>query len=138
MGLVKILFLRHAYSVLFGWVLVEQAGLPIPSVPLMLAAGTMTDVNGATNFTEQFAVNGQRGVEAVFAMDGADTSDPEMGGAAFSNFNVDAIEEIRSSSGWMPSSATSAGRRGRAVGRRRSSPPWWVPWWSCAWCGPTG
>jgi membrane protein DedA with SNARE-associated domain/rhodanese-related sulfurtransferase len=42
MGLVKMLFLRHAYSVLFGWVLVEQAGLPIPSVPLMLAAGTMS------------------------------------------------------------------------------------------------
>jgi membrane protein DedA with SNARE-associated domain len=42
MGVVKILFLRHAYSVMFGWVLVEQAGLPIPSVPLMLAAGTMS------------------------------------------------------------------------------------------------
>jgi membrane protein DedA with SNARE-associated domain/rhodanese-related sulfurtransferase len=42
MGLVKMLFLRHAYSVMFGWVLVEQAGLPIPSVPLMLAAGTMS------------------------------------------------------------------------------------------------
>lgn len=42
MGLVKTLFLRHVYSVLFGWVLVEQAGIPIPSVPLMLAAGTMS------------------------------------------------------------------------------------------------
>ena len=42
MGLIKILFLRHAYSVMFGWVLVEQAGVPIPSVPLMLAAGTMS------------------------------------------------------------------------------------------------
>jgi hypothetical protein len=69
---------------------------------LLLAAGTMTDANGQTNFTQQFAINGQRGVEAVFAMDGADTSDPEMGGATFSNFNVDAVEEIRSSSGWMP------------------------------------
>ena len=49
------------------------------STLLLLAAGTMTDVNGATNFTEQFAINGQRGVEAVFAMDGADVSDPEMG-----------------------------------------------------------
>ena len=47
---------------------------------LLLAAGTMTDANGQTNFTQQFAINGQRGVEAVFAMDGADTSDPEMGG----------------------------------------------------------
>jgi hypothetical protein len=69
---------------------------------LLLAAGTMTDANGATNFTQQFAVNGQRGVEAVFAMDGADISDPEMGGSTFSNFNVDAVQEIRSSSGWMP------------------------------------
>jgi hypothetical protein len=72
------------------------------STLLLLAAGTMTDVNGATNFTQQFAINGQRGVEATFALDGADISDPEMGGAAFSNFNVDAIENIQSSSGWMP------------------------------------
>ena len=69
---------------------------------LLLAAGTMTDTNGAANFTQQFAVNGQRGTAAVFAMDGADSSDPEMGGATFSNFNVDAVQEIRSSSGWMP------------------------------------
>ncbi len=69
---------------------------------LLLAAGTMTDTNGTTNFTQQFAVNGQRGVEAVFAMDGADTSDPEMGGATMSNFNVDAVQEIQSTSGWMP------------------------------------
>ena len=72
------------------------------STLLLLAAGTMTDANGATNFTAQFAINGQRGVEAMFAMDGADISDPEMGGATFSNFNVDAVEEIQSSSGWMP------------------------------------
>ncbi|MGB6691449.1 MAG: carboxypeptidase regulatory-like domain-containing protein [Terracidiphilus sp.] len=69
---------------------------------LLLAAGTMTDANGATNFTQQFAIDGQRGVEATFAMDGADISDPEMGGSTFSNFNVDAVEEIQSSSGWMP------------------------------------
>jgi hypothetical protein len=35
-------------------------------------------------------------------MDGADISDPEMGGATFTNFNVDAVESIDSSSGWMP------------------------------------
>ncbi len=69
---------------------------------LLLAAGTMTDTNGAANFTQQFAVNGQRGTATVFAMDGADSTDPEMGGATFTNFNVDAVEEIRSSSGWMP------------------------------------
>jgi hypothetical protein len=74
------------------------------STLLLLAAGTMTDANGATNFTQQFAIDGQRGVEAVFAMDGADVSDPEMGGSTFTNFNVDAIQEIQSSSGWMPAS----------------------------------
>jgi hypothetical protein len=91
-----------------GETLTSQAVSAIPlnkrdfSQLLLLAAGTMTDANGQTNFTQQFAINGQRGVEAVFAMDGADTSDPEMGGATFSNFNVDAVEEIRSTSGWMP------------------------------------
>ncbi|HSB74994.1 MAG TPA: TonB-dependent receptor, partial [Terriglobales bacterium] len=69
---------------------------------LLLAAGTMTDTNGAANFTQQFAVNGQRGSTAVFALDGADTTDPEMGGATFPNFNVDAIREVQSSSGVMP------------------------------------
>jgi Carboxypeptidase regulatory-like domain/TonB-dependent Receptor Plug Domain/TonB dependent receptor len=68
---------------------------------LLLAAGTQTDTNGAANFTQQFTVNGQRGTATVFAMDGIDTTDPEMGGATFSNFNVDAIQEIRSNSGVM-------------------------------------
>jgi len=40
---------------------------------------------------------------ATFAMDGADISDPEMGGSTFPNFNVDAVERIDSSSGWMAS-----------------------------------
>src|SRR4029077_3454906 len=48
-----------------------------------------------------FAVNGQRGVTTVFAMDGFDTTDPEMGGATFSNFNVGAIQEVQSNSGVM-------------------------------------
>ena len=71
---------------------------------LTLAAGTTTDTNGAANFTQQFAINGQRGTTAVFAMDGIDTTDPELGGATFTNFNVDAIQEIRSDSGVMPAS----------------------------------
>jgi len=33
---------HHTYSLLFGWVLIEQGGLPVPSVPLMIAAGTMS------------------------------------------------------------------------------------------------
>src|SRR5882762_238898 len=83
----------------------EVSSLPLNerdfSKLLLLAAGTMTDANGAANFTQQFAVNGQRGSTTVFAMDGADTTDPEMGGATFSNFNVDAIQEVESSSGVM-------------------------------------
>jgi hypothetical protein len=84
----------------------EVSSLPLNerdfSKLLLLAAGTMTDTNGAANFTQQFAVNGQRGVAAVFAMDATDTADPELGGATFSNFNVDAIQEVQSSSGVLP------------------------------------
>jgi len=84
----------------------EVSSLPLNvrdfSKLLLLAAGTMTDTNGAANFTQQFAVNGQRGVTTVFSMDGFDTTDPELGGATFSNFNVDAIQEVQSSSGVMP------------------------------------
>ena len=69
---------------------------------LLLAAGTMTDTNGAANFTQQYSVNGQRGTATVFATDGADTTDPELGGATFSNFNVDAIQEVQASAGVMP------------------------------------
>jgi len=69
---------------------------------LLLAAGTMTDTNGSANFTQQFAVNGQRGSTAMFAMDGVDTTDPELGGATFSNFNIDAVQEIQAYSGVMP------------------------------------
>ena len=82
---------------------VEVASLPLNvrdfSKLLLLAAGTMTDTNGAANFTQQFATNGQRGVNSIFAMDGFDTTDPEMGGATFSNFNVDGIQEVQSNSG---------------------------------------
>jgi hypothetical protein len=84
----------------------EVSSLPLNerdfSKLLLLAAGTMTDTNGAANFTQQFAINGQRGSAAVFAIDGADTTDPELGGATFSNFNVDAIQEVQSNSGVMP------------------------------------
>src|SRR6267154_591088 len=84
----------------------EVSSLPLNerdfSKLLLLAASTMSDSNGAANFTQQFAVNGQRGSAAVFAIDGADTTDPELGGATFSNFNVDAIQEVQSNSGVMP------------------------------------
>lgn len=33
--------MQHGYSVLFFWVLAEQAGLPIPAIPILLAAGAL-------------------------------------------------------------------------------------------------
>jgi membrane protein DedA with SNARE-associated domain/rhodanese-related sulfurtransferase len=35
-------FVGHAYAILFVWVLVEQLGFPVPSIPLMLTAGTLS------------------------------------------------------------------------------------------------
>jgi len=33
--------MRHGYSVLFVWVFAEQLGLPIPAIPILLAAGAL-------------------------------------------------------------------------------------------------
>lgn len=33
---------RHGYALLFFWVLAEQSALPLPSVPLLLAVGTLS------------------------------------------------------------------------------------------------
>jgi membrane protein DedA with SNARE-associated domain/rhodanese-related sulfurtransferase len=35
-------FLKYGYWILFLWVMTEQLGVPIPSVPLLLTAGTLT------------------------------------------------------------------------------------------------
>ena len=40
---------QSAYGLLFAWVLAEQAGLPIPAVPMLLAAGAMA-ANGKLHF----------------------------------------------------------------------------------------
>ena len=32
---------RHGYTVVFVWVFAEQVGLPIPSIPILLAAGAL-------------------------------------------------------------------------------------------------
>ena len=36
---------RHGYVVLFVWVALEQAGVPIPAVPALLAAGALAASN---------------------------------------------------------------------------------------------
>src|ERR1043166_5085862 len=45
--------IQHGYAVLFGWVLLEQLGLPIPAAPLLIAAGALARA-GKMNLT--FAV----------------------------------------------------------------------------------
>ncbi|MGB7847768.1 MAG: VTT domain-containing protein [Candidatus Acidiferrum sp.] len=41
--------LRHGYLLLAAWVFVEQAGLPLPSFPMLLAAGALSGA-GSMNF----------------------------------------------------------------------------------------
>ena len=36
------LFLDYGYWIVFGWVLVEQLGVPLPSSPILLTAGALT------------------------------------------------------------------------------------------------
>jgi membrane protein DedA with SNARE-associated domain len=45
--------IRQGYALLFGWVLLEQMGLPIPAVPLLIAAGALA---GAGKMNLTFAV----------------------------------------------------------------------------------
>ncbi len=41
--------IRHGYLLLFAWVLIEQMGLPVPAVPLLIAAGALAGL-GKMNF----------------------------------------------------------------------------------------
>ena len=40
-------FVQYAYAILFLWVLVEMIGVPIPSVPVLLTAGTLSATHPA-------------------------------------------------------------------------------------------
>jgi membrane protein DedA with SNARE-associated domain len=42
--------LQHGYVLLFAWVLIEQMGLPVPAVPLLIAAGALAG-SGRINLT---------------------------------------------------------------------------------------
>lgn len=41
MGTLTDILVRYGYAVVFGWVFAEQIGLPIPAVPVLLAAGAV-------------------------------------------------------------------------------------------------
>jgi membrane protein DedA with SNARE-associated domain/rhodanese-related sulfurtransferase len=49
-------FVGHAYAILFLWVLVEQLGLPAPSIPLLLAAGTLSATHRLSASSAELAV----------------------------------------------------------------------------------
>jgi membrane protein DedA with SNARE-associated domain/rhodanese-related sulfurtransferase len=42
MPIAIVFFVHYAYLIIFLWVLVEQMGIPIPSVPVLLTAGTLS------------------------------------------------------------------------------------------------
>jgi membrane protein DedA with SNARE-associated domain len=42
MPIALVFFIHYAYLIIFLWVLVEQVGVPIPSIPMLLTAGTLT------------------------------------------------------------------------------------------------
>jgi membrane protein DedA with SNARE-associated domain len=48
--------LHHGYIVLLAWVFVEQAGVPIPSLPLLLAAGALAGSHQLNLFASFFIV----------------------------------------------------------------------------------
>ena len=43
-------FVHYAYLIIFLWVLVEQMGIPIPSIPVLLTAGTLTATHRINSF----------------------------------------------------------------------------------------
>src|SRR5438034_5097478 len=55
--------IKHGYMVLLAWVFAEQLGLPIPSLPMMLAAGALAGTGHLSFWTSLFLVT----VAALFA-----------------------------------------------------------------------
>ncbi len=50
MPIALVFFVQYAYPILFLWVLLEQLGVPIPSIPLLLTAGTLSATHKISDF----------------------------------------------------------------------------------------
>jgi membrane protein DedA with SNARE-associated domain/rhodanese-related sulfurtransferase len=50
------IFVKYADLILFLWVLIEQLGIPIPSIPLLLTAGTLSATHRTSAFTALLSV----------------------------------------------------------------------------------
>jgi len=48
--------IKHGYLVLVGWVFAEQLGLPVPSLPVMLAAGALAGTGHLSFWTSLFLI----------------------------------------------------------------------------------
>lgn len=49
-------FIHYAYLILFLWVLLEQIGIPVPSIPVLLTAGTLSATHQVSHFYALLAV----------------------------------------------------------------------------------
>jgi membrane protein DedA with SNARE-associated domain/rhodanese-related sulfurtransferase len=56
MPIALVFFVHYVYLILFVWVLVEQLGIPIPSIPLLLTAGTLSATHRVSAFGALFVV----------------------------------------------------------------------------------
>src|SRR6195952_3422247 len=56
MPIALVFFVQYAYAILFLWVLAEQLGIPIPSIPLLLSAGTLSATHRISHTYSLFAV----------------------------------------------------------------------------------
>ncbi|QHN03125.1 hypothetical protein FTO74_06900 [Granulicella sp. WH15] len=50
MPIALLFFVHYVYPILFLWVLVEQLGVPVPSIPLLLTAGTLSATHRVSAF----------------------------------------------------------------------------------------
>ncbi len=62
---------------------------------LLLQPGINLEVDSSTSFVPWVSANGNRGFMGSSYLDGIDTTNEEIGGAQFTNFNLDAVAEFR-------------------------------------------
>jgi membrane protein DedA with SNARE-associated domain len=59
--------IQHGYAVLLGWVFVEQVGVPVPAMPLLLAAGALAGTAHLNFFASLFfAVLGALAADSIW------------------------------------------------------------------------
>lgn len=56
MPIALVFFVHYAYLIIFLWVLVEQIGIPIPSIPVLLTAGTLSATHKVSHLYVVLAV----------------------------------------------------------------------------------